>query len=179
MRRIGVEIPVTLVTAAVIAILVMVAGHAIEPSAQPAQLTGHGVQPAGDDRETCLNAPASTLSGLIVDGGATLCYRGAGLRLSLTTSSLTPGESRVALVTYVPSPIVCGDALCRPLDLPDDRSQAWNLRIDGMVAAPPRSIEVRAEIPDTRVPSGAQISLVLLHPRGQASLATAARFTIP
>ena len=179
MRQIAVELPMMAVVAAIIAILVLVAGGSIESPEQPHALVNRAMHSADAEGERCLNAPVSAPSGPATEGRATLCHHGATIRLSLQASILNPGERYTALLTYIALPLTCGAALCRPLDLPDERQLGLSVRINDVVVSPSRVVVVHAELPDTHLPTGAQISLMLLPPNEQTGQASQAMFTVP
>jgi hypothetical protein len=178
-RQIAVELPMMATVAAIIAVLVLVAGRSIEPPSQPFVLPSRTVQSPGDAVEACIEAPVSARSGADAVGRATLCHRGTRLRVSLQASILTTGETYTALLTYVPQPGQCTDSPCGQVDLPDERPRGLNLRVDGVVVSPFHAVEVDAEVPDSRLPSGAWLSLMLLPETGNLGPPTEAVFTIP
>jgi hypothetical protein len=74
--------------------------------------------------------------------------------------------------------VLCQDVPCRLIDLPGDHPLGLLKCVDGGVVPPSGTLELTGELPDTHVLSGAQLSLLLLHPSGQAGPSARAVFVV-
>jgi hypothetical protein len=178
-HRVAIELPIMAMASAIMTSMVLIVGTTIEPPAQPIVLPSRSVDSPTGDVGRCLIAPvtAPLASGIV--GQGTLCESGRDLRVTLRVTDLTPGEVYTAWLSYAPQPAPCRDSPCGSIDLPSESPAGLMERIDGGVVPPSHTLELHRELRDTRFISGAQISLLLLRPRGRVGPHAQAVFIIP
>jgi hypothetical protein len=178
-RRIAVEIPIAVAAAAMIAGLVLAAGTAIQPPTAPGSQVAQSVEPSDATERICLDAPVTSHTAPGIDGEAELCSAGRDVRVRLRVNGVTAGKVYTAWLSYVEQPLLCRDAPCGPSDFFADVPLGLLAQFDGGVAPPSRTLELAGELHDLQLASGAQVTLLLLRPRGPTGLHSQAVFIIP
>lgn len=179
MHRVAVEIPMIALAAASIASMVLAGGRTIEPSPAPiAQTAPPSETPNGAER-ICLEAPVTAHTAPGVDGKAELCIGSRDVQVHLRVDGVTAGKVYTAWLSYIAQPVRCRDVPCGPADFFGDSPIGLMTQFDGGVAPPSQTLELAGELHDLELVGGAQVTVLLLRPRGPTGLHSQAVFIIP
>jgi hypothetical protein len=179
MRHIALDLPVVVLAGLVMAAMVLAGGNVIHPPSSLVVPPSLATEPPAGAASTCLEAPVTAHTASGVDGTAELCVGGRDVRVRLHVDGVTPGKVYTAWFSYIAQPGYCRDLTCGPADFFGETPIGLLEQIAGGVAPPSKMLELAGELRDLELVSGAQVTLLLLRPRGPAGLHSQAVFIIP
>jgi hypothetical protein len=179
MHRIGAEIPIVAVAAAMMAGMVLVVGRAIEPPTEPIVLASRPAELYAGGPATCLAAPLTGRAASGVVGQARLCHDGRDLHLTLRMDGIAPGEVFSAWLGYAHRQAPCQDSSCGSSDLPSDRPASLMQRRIGDASSTARTLELDAALTGVELTPGEQVVLRVLQPGESAGPYAQAIFDVP
>jgi hypothetical protein len=111
----------------------------------------------------CLDAPATPLAASKVTGGGGICLDDGGVHPTLRVGGLWPGDVYTGWLAYFDQPSTCTQSPCGLVDLRGDDPPGVLARIGGGVAREDGELELRTDLPDLRLTTGSQVTLLLFN----------------
>lgn len=156
---------------------VYVVGTAIPAPSAQAILPSRVVDSPLGDADACLEAPVT--SSISVSGVGVLCHDARPVRAWLRVNGLASGATYAGWLAYTHQPGQCRDTPCGPADLPGEHAAGLMLFLSQQAASPAGNLDLHGELPDIRLVSGGQVTLMLLRPGGRAGPHAQAVFIVP
>ena len=126
------------------------------------------------ERPGCLPLSLFEIDRSGVGGRALVCIVDEGVRVTIDAEGLVAGTIYTALLAYFDRPGQCGARGCGIADLLGDDPAGIVVRFDGVEATGTRKASFRGDMPDLRLSSGSQATLLLVE-RGPAVVADGKR----